>query len=82
MIVQELIDQLKLMNPEAVVVLQNDQEGNGYQDIRGAEDRHVIWRYGRDIEVHSLDLSAEEHDMDEEEWEETKHGPECVILYP
>ena len=36
--VRELIDLLAKMNPERVVVLQKDAEGNGYSPLRGADD--------------------------------------------
>lgn len=38
MTVQELINILKQFDPQAQVIMQQDDEGNGYRNIRGAEE--------------------------------------------
>lgn len=38
MTVKELIEELQAMDPDRVVILQKDAEGNGYSPLRGADD--------------------------------------------
>jgi hypothetical protein len=82
--VKELIEVLKTMNPEAILILQRDSEGNGYRDLCGADDNNFYVResswYG---EVYDGDWSCDDACMTEEEWKELKKNSEkCVVLYP
>lgn len=69
--VSELIDVLKAMNPEAVVVIQKDAEGNGYSPCVGAEEA----RYEADSTWSGDVLSVEDEDH------ETRGVP-CVVMWP
>lgn len=81
--VKELIAELSAMDPESEVILQKDAEGNGYSPLSGADGEAV---YVADNtwsgEVYSLEYSADDNCMDEDEWEKLKAGPKCVVLYP
>lgn len=78
--VRELIEELKAIDPELEVYLQIDQEGNGYNKVRGA-DPDVI--FVSNEEVYDASLSAEDNGFDEEEWEELKAlHPKAVIIFP
>ena len=81
--VKELIEILSNVNQESEVILQKDAEGNGYSPLRGADDDAVYipdstWSG----DVYSMDWSADDAAMDEEEWAEIKANPRCVVLYP
>jgi len=82
MIAKDLIEILN-KNPEAEVILQKDSEGNGYSPLAGADpDCVYIPDSTWSGEVYSMEMSAEEADMDDEEWEEIINKPKCFVLYP
>ena len=81
--VKDLIRELQSMDPEAEVIVQKDAEGNGYSPLAGTDHDAVYiaettW-YG---DVYSTEWSAEDADMDEEDWQEILKHPRCVVLYP
>lgn len=76
--VKELIEQLKDLDPELDLYLQIDQEGNGYEEVRGCDTDCVMIGDS----VYSTDWSADEADMDEDEWAEIKNGPKIALIYP
>lgn len=78
MIVEELIEQLKELDPKSEVYLQIDQEGNGYNKLR-VVDGECVWE---DETIYSLYWSAEDADLYEDEWEEIKGKNKCVVLSP
>lgn len=84
MTVRELIEVLQAMDPERLVVLQKDAEGNCYSPIEGADDnaayaaeppwfgevgKQVLTRKDRDAGFGKEDLAP-------------KGATPCVILYP
>ena len=77
--VKTLIAMLKRMDPERVVILQKDAEGNGYSPLRGADDNAL---YAAEStwsgEVGRERLSKRER----EEGYELGHGKRAVVLYP
>ena len=79
MLIKDLIKQLSKLNPEALLVLQADQEGNAYSPLLGAEG-DCIYKNG---EVYSTDTTAEDNGLEEDEWQELKSSESrCVVLYP
>jgi hypothetical protein len=83
MTVRELKEVIASLPDEMEVVLQRDSEGNGYSPLSGVDPDAVYisetrW-YG---DVYSMDWTAEEACMTEEEWEEIKGKPRTLILYP
>ena len=82
--VKELINILKEMPQEALVVMSKDAEGNSYSPLyKVASDTiyepETTW-YG---EVYSTKWSAEDVDMEENAWKEFKKRCEaCVVLIP
>jgi len=76
--VKDLLEQLKELDPELNLYLQIDQEGNGYNEVRGIDPDNVM--VGED--VYSTDWSADDACMDEDEWEELKNSPKCAVIYP
>ena len=71
-----------LAGPNGEVIMQKDAEGNGYSPMAGAEEAIYIPNNGYDGEVISLGWSAGDCDMEEDEWEEMRAQPKCVVLYP
>lgn len=81
--IKELIEQLEGLDPEMEVIMQKDGEGNGYSPLAGADPSGIYIAdstYSGD--VYDSNWSADDADMDEEEWEEILEMPRCLILYP
>ena len=81
MIVKDLIEALSKLDPELLVVLAQDEEGNGYDKLGSIDDNSVI---NEDNEVHLHHLTPE---LEEQGWTErdVDNGPEftrCVVLGP
>lgn len=82
--VKELIEALQKIDPECEVILQKDSEGNGYSPLEDIDD-DAIYIANNDWsgDVYSLQWTAEEVDIDEDEWEDIKRSsPKCVVLFP
>lgn len=83
MLVKELINLLQEENPESVVIIQKDSEGNGFSPLVGIDGQAI---YVADSswsgEVYDPEWSADDVMMEEEEWEKLKQPPRCVVLYP
>lgn len=81
--VKELIEELSQYNPEAEVIMQKDAEGNGYSPLCGTDgDAVYIAETSWHGEVYDATMTAEDMDMDEEEWDAIKSNPRCVVLFP
>lgn len=83
MTVKELKEAIENLPDEMEVVLQKDSEGNGYSPLAGTDSDAVyiyetIW-YG---DVYSMDWTADDACMSDEEWEEIKSNPRVLVLYP
>lgn len=81
--VKELIRELQLLDPEMEVILQKDGEGNNYSPLEGVDENCVYiaettW-YG---DVYDTSWTAEDADMNEEDWQEILAKPRAVVLYP
>lgn len=81
--VKELLEALAETDPEAEVILQKDAEGNGYSPLEGVASNAV---YIPDTiysgSVYSLDWSADDAAVDEDEWNTIKAKPRCAVLFP
>jgi len=83
MTVKELKEAIVNLPDEMEVVLQKDAGGNGYSPLSGADPDAVYisettW-YG---DVYSMDWTAGDACMTDEEWEDIKSKPRTLILYP
>lgn len=81
--VKELKELILNLPDEMEVVLQKDAEGNGYSPLSGADSNAVYiaettW-YG---DVYSMEWSADDACMSDEQWENIKAKPRTLILYP
>ena len=69
----ELANRL-LESPDMPIIMQTDEEGNGYKPMQGADFDVVYWfdDYDHEHMVYSKNWTADEADMDEGEWEDVK----------
>ena len=83
MTVKELKEAIVNLPDEMEVVLQKDAEGNGYSPLSGADPDAVYLSettsYG---DVYSMDWTADDACMTDEEWEDIKTKPRTLILQP
>jgi hypothetical protein len=81
--VKELKEAIADLPDEMEVILQKDSEGNGYSPLSDADANAV---YVPDStwsgDVYSMDWTAEDACMEEEEWNDMKSQPRSLILCP
>lgn len=83
MTVEELIKELKKLDPTSEVVLQGDEEGNFFKRLTGVDPEGIIVQFdATDFEVYDARWTADDADMTEEEWNAYLTLPRCVVLYP
>lgn len=83
MTVKELKEEIANLPDDMEVVLQKDSEGNGYSPLAGADpDAVYIPDSTWSGDVYSMEWTADDACMSEEEWEEIKSKPRTLILYP
>lgn len=77
--IKKLIKDLQKLDPELVIYLQTDPEGNGYEGVRGVEE---TVRLGEDFL--SLTNSADDNGMEEDEWVALKEDPKSrvALIFP
>lgn len=80
--IYELIDQLQNFDLNMEVILQKDAEGNGYSPLSGAEEVVYVADATWSGDAYSLDWSADDADMEEDEWDEILSRPHSVVLFP
>ncbi len=81
--VKELIRLLERENPESEVIIQKDAEGNGYSPLSEVDGNAVyIPESTWSGNVYSLEWSADDACMTDEEWAEINKKLHCVVLAP
>lgn len=73
-----------LENPDVELILQKDSEGNGFSPLSGI-DFNVVYIPDSTWsgEVYSLDWTADDNLMEEQEWEDIKkNNSGYAVLYP
>ena len=83
MTIKELKEEIALLPDDMEVIVQKDGEGNGYSPLSGVYSDAVYipettW-YG---EVFDMSWTADDADMEEDEWEDIKNKPRALILHP
>ena len=81
--IKELKKAIKDLPDKMEVILQKDGEGNGYSPLVDIDSNVVYipdstWSG----ELWPMEWSADDADMEEEEWEEIKKKPRSVVLCP
>jgi hypothetical protein len=90
--VRELIELLKVVNPDLVVVLQDDPEGNGYQLLSGVDDGEGNLAFipknaahpergGMEVAHRTLTPALEADGYEKEDMALPEHIP-CVVFFP
>lgn len=81
--VKELIEELTQYDPELEVIMQKDAEGNGYSPCCGTcGDAVYIAETDWSGEAYDTTLTAEEMDLEEDEWNKIKSNPQVVLIFP
>lgn len=81
MTVKELIKQLQKEDPERVIVLQRDPEGNGYSPMKDFWTGAYVEKYGEvGLEPQDLDEEAKKKGYTKDDVKE--NGKKALIIYP
>ena len=81
--VKQLKKLLSTLPDKMEVILQKDSEGNGFSPLCGGDkDAVYIPENTWSGDVYDRGWSADDADMDEEEWDKIKAKPRVLILYP
>ena len=75
---------LLLSKPNVEILLQKDEEGNGYTEMRGVDFNVICVYEDYEYSIYDPTWDAEQAGLDEEEWEALKqeHVDKNAILYP
>lgn len=82
MTVKELIEVLKLVNPDRIVILQKDSEGNGFSPLAGIDDNAVYQPYHHwsgEVKIQTLTDDLRRQGYEEKD---TGEGAPCLVLFP
>lgn len=81
MTVGELIEQLKLKNPERVVVMSKDGEGNGFSPLADVENAsyEADTTWSGEIGLEELTPELQKQGYSEED---VVNGEPCIVLWP
>lgn len=77
--VKELLKLLKNANPDALVVLSRDSEGNGYSEMGGYSDEYNFDEENAEIGLKKLTPALKKQGYSEED---LKDGTDAVVLWP
>jgi hypothetical protein len=77
--VRELINKLSKLDPELLVVLSKDAEGNSYDVCYSVEDNYSYFE--NEIKLHKLTPMLIDSGYNEEDMAGPEYKP-CVVLWP
>lgn len=80
--VHELITYLKNFNPDAELIVQADGEGNSYSPLAGADKGFYVADTTWSGTFYDHSWTADDCDMDDEEFAELQSLPLAIVLYP
>lgn len=90
--IRELIEELNKLDPELLVVMARDEEGNGYGTLREVATNLVYIPEDSEIKLKSLTTWLINHGYSEEdvygyvedpEWDDrVPEGEDCIVLWP
>jgi len=78
--VRELIKILESHDPEAVVLISSDEEGNHYHFLSEAMAEANFDMDGRDITPYFTEWSAKDCCMDDEEYANMRELPKALVI--
>ena len=86
MIIKELKEYLNTLGKEyddCEIILQKDEEGNGYEELRGIDEIIAVRdEYGHYDMIYDLEWTADDCCLEEDEWEEIKKQKKSFVLFP
>lgn len=81
--VKELKEEIANLPDDMEIIMQRDSEGNGYSPLSCVDkDAVYIPESTWSGDVYSMEWSADDACMEDEEWEEIKRKPRCLVLAP
>lgn len=81
--IKDLKEIIESLPDDMEIIIQKDSEGNGYSPLWTTDSECVyIEENNWSGEVYSLSCTAEDHDMEDEEWETLKEMQKCLVLVP
>jgi hypothetical protein len=78
--VKDLIKELSKLDPEWVVVLSSDEEGNSFSELSDLETNAVF--ADREIHLRELTKDLEKQGFSDEDVYDGNNGKNAVVLYP
>jgi hypothetical protein len=78
--VKELINELSKLDPNWVVVLSADEEGNSYSELDGLDTNAIF--ANRQVYIRELTGNLEEAGYGVDDQYHGKNGKNAVVLYP
>ena len=81
--IKELKELIANLPDEMEIILQKDSEGNGYSPCAGGDpdcvyEEETTWSG----DVYDPSWTAEDTDMEEEDWAKIQQKPRVLVLYP
>lgn len=77
--VKDLLKKLKEINPEAIIILSSDPEGNSFHTLQDVSSDLKIGAFGSDeVEIYNQ-MSVEDGELSQKKFDKLK---DCVILWP
>lgn len=82
MTVKELIKELEQCNPDDLVVMSTDEEGNGFDTLVDVESNNVYVPKDREIHIKKLTKALRSQGYTKEDLYEGDDAVDCVVLWP
>jgi len=81
--IKELKEYINDLTDDMEIICQKDSEGNGYSPLHCADSNSVYVADGTySGEVYSLDWTADDACMNDDEWKEINLMPRVLVLCP
>lgn len=81
--IKDLKEAVKDLPDDMQVILQGDSEGNSYRVCAGVDPNAIyVPDSSWDGDVYDTEWTADECCLEEDEWEEMKAGPKCLVIFP
>ena len=79
---KEIVNSYPTEYDDLEILVQKDAEGSGYEIMAGISDDGILTNDYQD-NIYSLDWTAEDAGMSEEEWKHFKEDNQrCLVIYP
>jgi hypothetical protein len=83
MLVKDLMEVLRKLDPDTQIILQKDAEGNGYSPLYAHGMGYYVADSTYSGDVYDEDWTPSDCCMDQDEWEEMRtENPRVLVLAP